>query len=98
MKKILVTLIPCLLAGAAVFFTVNHSARAGFIVAAVGELPYIPGCPLHESCVKALREEQAVPLLPAVNSGGLAGAGAAAVTGAVFLLIRRKRQDVFVAG
>jgi hypothetical protein len=94
MKKTLLYAIPCLLLGTGIFFTVNHAARARLIVAAVGELPNIPGCPLHESCVRALQEEQAflAPRFPAVYSGGIAGAGAAALMGAAFLLVARKRR------
>ena len=95
MKKILLCVIPCLLLGTGVFFMVNHTARARLIVAAVGELPNIPGCPLHESCVKALQEEGAVfaPLFPAVKSGGIAGAGVAALMGAAFLLFVGKKRE-----
>ncbi|MDR3131095.1 MAG: hypothetical protein LBU18_06065 [Treponema sp.] len=95
MKRIVVTLIPCLLLGTGVFFTVNHAARARLIVAAVGELPNIPGCPLHESCVKALREGQTAMLLrfPAIGSGGIAGAGAAALLGSALLFFGGKRQE-----
>jgi hypothetical protein len=94
MKKTLLFAIPCMLLGTGVFFTVNHAARARLIVAAVGELPNIPGCPLHESCVKALQEEQMVsaPLFPAVYSGSIAGTGAAVLMGAAFLFIAGKRQ------
>jgi hypothetical protein len=99
MKRILRTLIPCLLAGAVVFFAANHRARARLILAAAGELPVIPGCPLHESCVKALQEEGAAgaPRFPAGLSGGLAGAGAAAITGAAVLIIGRRRRNAFAA-
>jgi len=95
MKKTLLCVIPCLLLGTGVFFLVNHTARASLIVAAVGELPYIPGCPLHESCVRALQEEGAVlaPLFPAAKSGGIAGAGAAALMGAAFLFWGMKRRE-----
>ena len=95
MRKTLLLAIPCLLLGTGVFFTVNHAARAQLIVAAVGELPNIPGCPLHESCVKALQEEWAVfaPRFPAVYSGGIAGAGSAALLGAAFLLFGMKRRE-----
>ena len=74
---------------------VNHAARAQLIVAAVGELPNIPGCPLHESCVKALQEETAIfaPRFPAVYSGGIAGVGAAALMGAAFLLFVGKKRE-----
>jgi formylglycine-generating enzyme required for sulfatase activity len=96
MKKALLFAIPCLFLWAGVFFAVNHAARARLIVAAVGELPNIPGCPLHESCVKALQEEQMVsaPLFPAVYSGGIAGAGAAVLMGAVFLFIAGMRRKL----
>jgi hypothetical protein len=95
MKRIVVTLIPCLLVGIAVFFTVNHGVRARAIVAAVGELPNIPGCPLHESCVKALQAERAASLsrFPAGVSGGLAGTGAAVLMAAALLLISGKRRE-----
>jgi hypothetical protein len=95
MKKTLLCAIPCLLLGTGVFFTVNHAARARLIVAAVGELPNIPGCPLHESCVRALQEEQTAlaPLFPAAKSGGIAGAGAAALMGAAFLLFVGKKRE-----
>jgi hypothetical protein len=85
MKKLLLTFIPCLLAWTAVFFTVNHAAPAG-------ELPDIPDCPLHEACVKALQEEQAVllPRFPADIAGGFAG------TGAAFLLFRGKHRFKFL--
>jgi len=94
MKKTLLFAIPCLLLGTGIFFTVNHAARAQLIVAATGELPNIPGCPLHESCVKALQEEQTVltPLFPAVYSGGIAGTGAAVLMGLAFLLIAGKKR------
>jgi len=94
-KKSLLCVIPCLLLGTGVFFVVNHAARARLIVAAVGELPNIPGCPLHESCVKALQEETALfaPLFPAVYSGGIAGAGAALLTGAAFVLFAGKKRE-----
>jgi len=84
----------CLFMGIGVFFTVNHAARARLIVAAVGELPNIPGCPLHESCVKALQTEQMVsaPIFPAVYSGSAAGAGAVALMGAAFLFIDGRRR------
>lgn len=36
-------------------FAVNDTLRATVIESVVGELPDIPGCPFHESCVKALR-------------------------------------------
>jgi hypothetical protein len=92
MKRIAAILI--LLAGTAVFFTVNHNVRARLIVAAAGELPDIPGCPLHESCVKALQEEQAaaLPRFPAGVSGGLAGAGTVMLMAAAFLLASGKRR------
>jgi hypothetical protein len=98
MKRIAATLIFCLLAGTGVFFTVNHAARAQAIVAMAGELPNIPGCPLHESCVKALREERSksLPRFPAAGFGGLAGMGAMA--GAAFLLAKGKRWNVLAAG
>jgi hypothetical protein len=95
MKKLFLFAIPCLLVGTGIFFMVNHAARAQLIVATAGELPYIPGCPLHESCVNALLEEQTLiaPLFPAVYSGGIAGMGAAVFMGVAFLLIAgRKRQ------
>jgi hypothetical protein len=94
MKRILLTLIPCLLVGAAVFFTVNHGVRARLIVAAAGELPDIPGCPLHESCVKALQEERAasLPLFPAGAAGSLAAFAAGA-----FLLAGGKRREIQAA-
>jgi len=94
-KKTLLCAIPCLLLGTGVFFMVNHAARAQLIVAAVGELPNIPGCPLHESCVKALQEETAIfaPRFPAVYSGGIAGVGAAALMGAAFLLFVGKKRE-----
>jgi hypothetical protein len=95
MKKALLFAIPCLLLGTGIFFTVNHNARARLIMAAVGELPNIPGCPLHESCVKALQEEQTLltPLFPAVYSGGIAGTGAAVLMSAAFLFIAGKRRE-----
>jgi len=95
MKKTLLCAIPCLLLGTGIFFVVNHAARARLIVAAVGELPNIPGCPLHESCVKALQEEWPLfaPRFPAATSGGIAGAGAAALMGAAFLLFSRKKRE-----
>ncbi|MDR1870271.1 MAG: hypothetical protein LBQ82_09850 [Treponema sp.] len=95
MRKTLLLAIPCLLLGTGVFFTVNHAARAQLIVAAAGELPNIPGCPLHESCVKALQEEWAVfaPRFPAVYSGGIAGVASAAFLGAAFLLYGMKRRE-----
>jgi len=95
MKKTLLCAIPCLLLGTGIFFVVNHTARAQLIVAAAGELPNIPGCPLHESCVKALHEDGAVmvPLFPAVKSGGIAGVGAAALMGAALLLFAGKRRE-----
>ena len=94
MKKGLLFAIPCLLLGTGVFFTVNHVARARLIVAAVGELPNIPGCPLHESCVKALQEERTVstPFFPAVYSGGIAGTWAVVLMGAASLFIAGKRR------
>ena len=95
MKKTLLYAIPCLLLGTGIFFMVNHAARAQLIVAAVGELPNIPGCPLHESCVRALQEERSIltPIFPAVYSGGIAGAGAAALMGAAFLLFGMKKRE-----
>ena len=95
MKRTLLCVIPCLLLGTGVFLVINHAARARLIVAAVGELPYIPGCPLHESCVKALQEEWPVfaPRFPAVYSGGIAGAGTAVLLGAALLLFTRKKQE-----
>jgi hypothetical protein len=98
MKKILLCAIPCLFLGTGVFFIVNHAARAQLIVAAVGELPNIPGCPLHESCVKALQEEAAIftPRFPAATFGGLAGVGSAALMGAAFLIVRMKRREQYV--
>ena len=95
MKKTLLCVIPCLLLGTGVFFVVNHAARARLIVAAVGELPNIPGCPLHESCVKALQEEWPVfaPRFPAAASGGIAGAGAAVLMGAALLVFNRKKRE-----
>jgi hypothetical protein len=91
-KALLITF--CMLLGTGVFFTVNHAARARVIYTAVGELPNIPGCPLHESCVKALYAEQTAltPRLPAVFSGGIVGAGAAVLMGAAFMFIDRKRR------
>jgi hypothetical protein len=90
----------CLLAGTGVFFVVNHGARARAIVAVAGELPYIPGCPLHESCVKALQEERAavLPRFPAGLSGGFAGLGAAALMGAASLLFYRRPREVLAGG
>jgi hypothetical protein len=95
MKKTLLCAIPCLLLGTGIFFAVNHAARARVIVAAVGELPNIPGCPLHETCVKALQEEWAVfaPRFPAAASGGIAGAGSAALMGAGLAVLLRKRRE-----
>jgi hypothetical protein len=90
MKKSLLTLIPCVLLGSAVFFTVNHAARARIIAAAAGELPNIPGCPLHESCVRALREGQTP--FPAGVSGGLAGAGTAFLAA---LFLGKKRRGLY---
>jgi hypothetical protein len=95
MKKLLLFAIPCLLVGTGIFFTVNHAARANLIVAAAGELPNIPGCPLHESCVKALQEGGTVlvPTFPAVYSGGIAGVGSAVLMGAAwFVIAGRKRK------
>jgi hypothetical protein len=92
MKKTLLCVIPCLLLGTGVFFTVNHAARARLLVAAVGELPNIPGCPLHEACVRALEQDQSarLPLFPAGTAGGIAGAGVAVCMGAVLLLFSGK--------
>jgi len=93
MKKALLITV-CMLLGTGVFFTVNHAARARVIYTAVGELPNIPGCPLHESCVKALYEEQALltPRFPAVLTGGIAGMGAAVLLGAAFFYIDEKKR------
>lgn len=90
---------PCLLVGAALFFAVNHTARAKAIAAAVGELPSIPGCPFHESCVKALQDEEAalVPRFPAPASGGLAGLGTAALAGAALLFAGKRRRFAVVS-
>ena len=95
MKRTLLLAIPCLLLGTGTFFIVNHAARAQLIMAAVGELPNIPGCPLHESCVKALQEEQAIltPRFPVVTFGGIVGAAAASLMGAAFLLFGGKRRE-----
>jgi hypothetical protein len=94
MKRLTLTLIPCLLIGAGVFFAVNHTARARAIAAVAGELPNIPGCPFHESCVKALQDEQAsiLPRFPAGAPGGLAGLGSAALSGAALLLAGKRRR------
>jgi hypothetical protein len=94
MKRLLLTLAPCLLLGTAVFFAVNHTARARAIAAAVGELPNIPGCPFHASCVAALQnaEEAALPRFPAGLPGGLAGLGAAALAGAALFPARGGRR------
>jgi hypothetical protein len=99
MKKILLFAIPCLLLGTGIFFTVNHTARAQLIVTTAGELPYIAGCPLHESCVNALQEERTVlaPLFPAVYSGGIAGTGAAILLGAAFLFITGQKKKYAMA-
>jgi hypothetical protein len=99
MKKTLLLVIPCLILGTLVFFTVNHTARASLIMATVGELPYIPGCPLHESCVKALQEAQmgGVPLFPALYSGGIAGMGVAVLMGAALLFITEKKRKYATA-
>jgi len=99
MKKTLLMAIPCLLLGTGIFLVVNHAARARLIVAATGELPNIPGCPLHETCVKALQEEWAVfaPRFPSVGYGAIAGAGAAVFMGAAFLMFDRKRRNVSFA-
>jgi hypothetical protein len=93
MKKALLIAF-CMLLGTGIFFTVNNAARARVIYTAVGELPNIPGCPLHESCVKALYAEQTAltPRFPAVITGGIAGMGAAILMGAAFLIIERKRR------
>jgi len=95
MKRTLLLAIPCLLLGTGVFLIVNHAARAHLIMAVVGELPNIPGCPLHESCVKALQEETAIfaPRFPAVTVGGIAGIGAAALMGTAFMLFGRKMRE-----
>jgi len=95
MKKTLLWAVPCLFLGIGVFFVVNHAARARLIVAAAGELPNIPGCPLHESCVKALQENWAVfsPRFPVAGFGGIAGAGAAVFMGAVCLLFSWTRRN-----
>jgi len=84
----------CLLMGTGVFFTVNHAARARLIVAATGGLPNIPGCPLHESCVKALQEEQTalLPRFPVVFTGGILGMGTVVLMGAALFLIEGKRR------
>jgi len=96
MKKTLLMAIPCLLLGTGIFFVVNHAARARIIVAAAGELPNIPGCPLHETCVKALQEEWAVlaPRFPALTYGAIAGIGSALLLGAAFLLLCRMRRNI----
>jgi len=93
MKKTLLCVVPCLLLGTGIFFVVNHAARARLIVAAVGELPNIPGCPLHASCVKALQQEKTLttPLFPAVIKGLFAGAAVALLAGAALTLLRRMR-------
>jgi hypothetical protein len=93
MKKALLIAF-CMLLATGVFFTINHAARARVIYAAAGELPYIEGCPLHESCVKALYEEQALltPRFPAVLTGGIAGIGAAVLMGAACLFIDSKKR------
>jgi hypothetical protein len=98
MRKSLLFAIPCLLLGTGVFLMVNHVARAQLIVATAGELPYIPGCPLHESCVNALLEEQAVlaPLFPAVYSGGIAAVSVVLV-GAAFLFIAGQKRKYATA-
>jgi hypothetical protein len=95
MRRTLLLAIPCLLLGTGVFLIVNHAARAQLIVAVVGELPNIPGCPLHESCVRALQEEQAIfaPRFPAVTTGGIAGIAAAALMGAALMLFSRKTRE-----
>jgi len=95
MKKTLLMAIPCLLLGTGVFFVVNHAARARLIVAAVGELPNIPGCPLHETCVKALQENWTVltPRFPAVGFGSVAGMGAALLLGVAILLFGAKLRN-----
>jgi len=96
MRKTLLLAIPCLLLGTGIFFVVNHAARARIISAAVGELPNIPGCPLHETCVKALQENWAVftPRFPAAGFGSIAGAGAAVLLGAALLLFGEKRRSI----
>jgi hypothetical protein len=99
MKKALLFAIPCLLLGTGIFFAVNHAARAQLIVAATGELPNIPGCPLHESCVRALQEGGTVlvPTFPAVYSGGVAGMGAAVLMGAALLFIAGRKRNYATA-
>jgi 2-keto-3-deoxy-6-phosphogluconate aldolase len=97
MKRTVLCVISCVLLGTGIFFVVNHAARAQLIVAAVGELPYIPGCPLHESCVKALQEGHSVfapPMFPATVSGSIAAVGAMLLLGAAFLLLSGKRKRV----
>jgi len=96
MKKTLLCVIPSLLLGAGVFFVVNHAARARLIAAAVGELPNIPGCPLHEYCVKALQENTAVfaPIFPAAGFGGIAGVGAALLMVAALLFVGSKMSNI----
>jgi len=96
MKKTLLMAIPCLLLGTGVFLVVNHAARARLIAAAAGELPNIPGCPLHETCVKALQENWAVlsPRFPATGFGSVAGVGAALLMGAAILFFGRKMRNI----
>jgi hypothetical protein len=99
MKKLLVTFIPCLFMGTAVFFAVNHAARAQVIAAVAGDLPNIPGCPFHESCVQALRDETAAltPCFPATALGGAAGMGTAVLAGAALLLAGGRRRGAVAA-
>jgi hypothetical protein len=95
MKRTVLCVISCLLLGTGIFFVVNHAARAQLIVAMAGELPNIPGCPLHASCVKALQEGTSVfapPVLPAAATGSIAGLGTAVLLAAAFLLFDRKRK------
>ncbi|MDR1955373.1 MAG: hypothetical protein LBQ30_00790 [Treponema sp.] len=98
-RKRWLSLIPCLLVGTGVFFLVNHRARAQAIVAVAGELPYIPGCPLHEYCVKALQEERmaGMPRFPAGVPGGVAGLGSAALVGGAFLAFSRRPVKVVLS-
>jgi len=97
MNKTLLMAIPCLLLGTGIFLVVNHAARARLIVAATGELPNIPGCPLHETCVKALQEEWAVfaPRFPSVGYGAIAGAGAVLFLGAALVVFAKKRLNIW---